>query len=423
MVDACLRCIECFIAFEATRPSPSSTQHFVKWFAVISYRKNVESKFEVRGRTEVVEGGTRLNFCSSTLVTYDPDEEYSSSVCVELYQSNDAGPGKSQSEALVGRVVSQMSLLLAASDMHFSANMMHPLRDTELVGELKVMFEYVTGVQEEELVEIELAVSALKRREWPKHNLGQSFEILRAHVHDDANNRFIWLPVFRSNRATIQKADMPTIMFPRVMLTKRHLCNGDEERRLRILLQVWDRSSKKSGSLRCRGLGYIDFTLRDLCEVDPTKDLFEIEADLEINHDEDWLSMGFASIEKAEPTELGSIFSLLIHHESTAKFISSSPKQSQSRSWKRGKRSRGKPGVKHIDSSSSLQGPASPPNILFSPLSYQAANPCSGLPWSEISPRHALSLFDDDMSPNISPVKSDKLCSSADQDKDSRMHI
>jgi hypothetical protein len=337
------------------------------------------------------------------MVYYDNEEINLSSICIEVYQCAADSRSKLQSDVLVGRAVFQVSSLLDSPELHFTTDVLHPTKKEEVTGHLVLNCEAVLDPsQEEELVEFELGSSVLKRREWPKHNLAQSFEILRAHVHDDVDNKCVWLPVYRSDRSIKQKAGATKVDFPRVTLTKRHICNGDEERRLRILLQIWDGSAKKGKWLKSKVAGYIDFTLRDLCEVDPTKDLFEIEADGTFVQGGECLEIGFASIEKAEPTEVGSFFSLLVHYASTSKFDSSSADRVQAPSGKHSRAPRHtKQKNKHNYSSNSLQSPGASPNNLFSQLSYRPANIRADLPCSEPSPRRTSSLFHDEASHNI----------------------
>jgi hypothetical protein len=403
MVETGRRCLECFVTYEAIEPDRSPKQHRPNLFTVFSFQKNVNSKLEILGRTEVTNGRPTFSFCKSIMVYYNYDEKYSSSICSEVYHSAVDGLSKLQSDVLVGRAVFQVSSLLDIPEMHFTTDVLHPTKKAEVMGRLFLNFEAVLDpLLEEELVEIDLASSILRRKEWPKHSLAQSFEILRAHVHDDADNQCVWLPVYRSDRSLKQKAEATKIEFPRVTLTKRHICNGDEERRLRIVLQIWDGSAKKGNWLKSKVAGYIDFTLRDLCEVDPTKDRFEIEANGTIIQKGASLEIGFASIEKAEPTEVGSFFSLLIHYASTSKFVSSSadrvqaPSRTQSRAARHAKRK-----IKHIDSSNSSQGPGSCPNSFFSQLSYHPANLRADLPCSELLPRRTSSLFSDEASQQV----------------------
>lgn len=97
----------------------------------------------------------------------------------------------------------------------------------------------------------------------------------------------------------------------------------DEARRIRLVLYAGNSTS---------AIGHVDVTLRDLCEIDPSQEAFQIETTY--HNDE----VGSLSLLRAEPTDVGSFFILKINHASSAKYIANNDdgkRKSQAKAIKR----------------------------------------------------------------------------------------
>ncbi|KAI0563746.1 hypothetical protein FGB62_34g017 [Gracilaria domingensis] len=204
--------------------------------------------------------------------------------------------------------------LLMAPGNHLTTQLSHPSLEKK-VGVLTVSAEVVAGTNAENHSDVRFDLSAcvLRRKDWNKSLLHQRYELKRAHKHDDMEGHTVWLPIHRSDRIGKQRDSNTTIEFSTANVKYRHLCNGDDERRLKIFLYATSPTCKRNANEVL--LGCVTFSLRDICELDPTEEVLPLEGIGDGSED-----TGHVAILKAEPTDYGSHFSLHVNYESTGKY-------------------------------------------------------------------------------------------------------
>lgn len=319
-------------------------------FAVLSTQLAGSAALHEIGRTETCGATDCPAWFTPFEVEFMSSEADTASVTVEVYHRQQEGVESLSVHQLLGRARVRIENLLGAPGMHFLTPLANPLKEGEKAGILQVHAEHRSTCRDE-IIELDFLATSLRKRDWGSKNVAQSFEIFRAHAHDDASGHIVWLPVYRSCRLRQASKDNSQVLeFSRVTLSTKHFCNGDEERRIRIVLHGrLQESGVKKFNPHAKaidvGLGYVDVTLRDMCEVSPTQELFEIEMDQE----ERGRDPGSLSLLKAEPTDVGSHFVLQINHADSRKL--SSNRSGSARDLKKKLSSR----VKHLS-----QAPLSP---------------------------------------------------------------
>lgn len=279
-------------------------------FVVVYARRDEETDFVESARSETVCCTASPQYCTSFVV----DKDHSLILLVEVYNRIKEGTERLSDQEQLGKATIPLQSLLSLP--HFTTHISHA-RKSQKVGVLSLHAEEieVNNTENETLIEFDLQAAMLRKRDWNKSVLTQRYELLRAHRHDDADGQIVWLPLYRSDRMGKQRTSSALhVEFTRASFTHRHLVNGDDERRLRVLLTSGNTSTKRESGVE---IGYAEFTLRDMCEVNPTEEDFQIERD-GVDTDE----LGTISILRAEPTDYGSHFSLQVNHESTERYTS-----------------------------------------------------------------------------------------------------
>lgn len=312
--------LECFMGCASLGSTDLPKKEAFCPFAVVYIQQEATDNFTEIARTETCSFTSSPFWCTSFEVECKAQEIGIARLQIEIYHRVQDGVESLCDNELLGRAVVPVQQVTEAPGMHFLAPLSHPTREREKVGILQLHAEHVSqSPNTTELVELDVLAAVLRRRDWANASklVPQSFEILRAHEHDDNDGYVVWVPVHRSDRNAKHDKSSEYLEFSRATLTNRHLCNGDEERRIRIALQAGS-VDKKTG--RPFDMGFADITLRDLCEVDPTEEVFEIErAD---DGGDDQRNVGSLTLQVAQPTEVGSHFVLQINHASCSKYIS-----------------------------------------------------------------------------------------------------
>lgn len=269
------------------------------------------------GRTETLFTNSSPSWTTSFELEFAPGEEKGAFVRADIYHQVLPEFGHLHDNELFGRATFSVPNLCDAPGRHFLTPLSHPIKERERVGILEIMTEPLfEEASRNELIEFDVATSILRKRGLPnKQVVAQSFEIFRAHANADAARAVAWLPIYRSDRLSKQIKEASVMEFSRITVTNRHLCNGDEARRLRFVLHAG--SGEKWSGRPTSDMGYVDVTLRDLCEIDPTEEVFQIETKNEGDE------VGALSLLKAEPTSVGSYFILKIDHASNSRYYAS----------------------------------------------------------------------------------------------------
>jgi C2 domain len=313
--------LECFLSCSSLGSTDLPRKESLSPFAVVYFRGTVSDAFAEIARTETCPLNASPSWCTSFEVECTADEIETASLRVDIYHRVQEGVESLTQNELLGRAMYPLQNAIDAPGMHFLTPLSHPTKEREKVGILQVHMERFSPIpSRNELIEIDVTAAVLRRREWTSaaKPVPQSYEILRAHVHDDTDGRVVWLPIYRSNRVGSHERGKDYVEFSRATFTNRHMCNGDEERRVRITLHAGS-IDRRTG--RATDMGFVDITLRDLCEVDPTEEVFEIENE---NREEEREGIGSLSLLLAQPTDVGSHFELQINHASCWKYISAS---------------------------------------------------------------------------------------------------
>lgn len=307
--------LKAFELFVGCRGLPQTGSGSPNTFAVLYVQPEEVGRFNEISRTETICNSTAPQYCTSfelNLVENGIDE---ASVRIDVYERMTEESERLQDHKLLGNATIPINSIMMSEGRHLAAQIGHPSEQME-VGAVTLSVEDINLNNPEIATEIQLDVSAavLRKKDWNKSTLGQRYEIHRAHQHDDSDGRTVWLPVWRSNRIAKQRDSRDVVEFSSVALGYRHACNGDDERRLRLTVYASSPISKKSSELITR---FVDFTIRDLCELDPTEDVLPLEG-----CNAGVCELGHVAILRAEPTDFGSHFSLQVNHESNSKFTS-----------------------------------------------------------------------------------------------------
>lgn len=320
--------LECFLSCAGLGSTDTHRKDGLRPFAVLYMKHTEDDVFSEIARTETRPNTTSPSFCSSVELRCRAEDVATTSLRVEIYHRVREGEESLEINELFGLAIFPLKSVRDADGMHFLSSLSHPAKERERVGIVQIKAEHMcVSTTASELVEIDLMAVGLRRREWSQASkiVPQSYEILRAHAYDDADGQVVWLPIYRSDRVSTYSKKTEHVDFSRATLTNRHLCNGDEERRIRIVLLAGAPDKKTGG--RPYDMGFVDITLRDLCEVDPTEEVFEIENAPESDETE----AGSMSLLTAQPTDVGSHFILQVNHASCKKYVSLSSPESKSR--------------------------------------------------------------------------------------------
>jgi hypothetical protein len=317
--------MEVFVSAHSLRTTDAPRRECIDAFAVVSLRRADSCKFTELARTETCPATAAPWFYPSFVISHDDRDADLASLRVDIYHRRKQDSERLEDHEHFGKTTIPINAIRQSPGMHFTSDLLQPLRERQIVGVVTVHCEPVSRhPTANELVEIDVAVSVLRRREWPRHSIPQRFEILRAHIYDDTNGRTVWLPISCSNSASKQRdvsaSKASHVEFSRVTVTKRQLCNGDEERRLRFVVEAClsGASSKKAHSgPRMTELGYIEVTMRDLCECDPSEEVFNMESDENPGD-----VVGNLFLLMSEPTDVGAHFSVQINHLTSPRYSS-----------------------------------------------------------------------------------------------------
>lgn len=307
------RRLELFIGCSALLGCCDST---LTSFAVIFLRIEEGGDFREVSRTETVCNSASPQFCSSSEIDFPENSIEHSNVRIDLYERKTVESERLRDHNFIGKVTIPVDTILTSHGNHLTTQISHP-SESKKVGVLTLSAEEVDTSNPENETEIQLDVSAalLRKKDWNRTILGQRYELSRAHKHDDIDGHTVWLPVYKSDRMSKQRDSNAILEFSSACLKYRHVCNGDDERRMRIAVYAAPCGTKKTAPELFIGL--VEFTLRDLCEIDPTEEVLQLERETaEVN------DIGNMSILKAEPTDFGSHFSLQLNYESTSKYAS-----------------------------------------------------------------------------------------------------
>lgn len=284
-------------------------------FAAV-WTAGAQGEFEELSRSETIYKGLSLRFCTSFELEYEAAQAENTSLKVQLYKRKTECSERLRCHELISQCIVCVEDILCANGNHLQRKL------TKLGADLMLGYMVLSAeemdednIENESNVELDVCSIALRRRDWNKTTVSQRYELQRAHKHDDGDGNIVWLPIYESNRISKQKGGNQNVEFTRANMKLRHLCNGDDERALRIvvygLAQTTVRTSVESY------VGMVDFTLRDICELDPTQEVLVLEG---VGDDQE--DIGCVSILKAEPTDVGSHFSLKINHETSKRFSS-----------------------------------------------------------------------------------------------------
>lgn len=306
-------------------------------------------------RTETIYRNCNPRFCTSIEVQYSED----ANLRFEVYErkAEETETERLKAHEYRGGARAQVSDLLLARGNQLRLLLHDGRGGGNGRGTVFVVAERIDVENKDNntIVEIDIKVPVLKRkdREWnSKRNLiSQRFEIWRKGLHDDEHGHVLWLPIYRSDRVARQRDSATWIEFTSASLKYRHLCNGDEERLLRLVFYGVSQSASPMQAAECAdgtgsnginlglspsqrlsmgggdvGLGghitasnenemmlaYTEISLRLMCEMDPTADMMPLER---IEDHIGPVNMGKVVMDKAEPTDFGSYFSMKVNYE------------------------------------------------------------------------------------------------------------
>lgn len=304
-------------AFIECRTLLGSGKENINSFAVVRSRSLQGGEFDEVARTETVFNSASPEYCTSFELEYSNTSIEHSIVRVDVYNRQTEASEHLDDHELLGKATIPLESVLMDEGNRFAAQIAHPL-EKRTVGMLMLYAEEIDMSNEENQSDIQIDVSAavLRKRDWNKSTLGQRYELKRAHKHDDCNGNPVWLPIHKSDRIWKQHDSKAIVEFCSTSLKYRHVCNGDDERRMRIIIYATQSSNSKRASSEFL-IGMVEFTLRDLCEIDPTCEVLPLE-----KGDVDVEDLGSLAILKAEPTDFGSLFSVQLNYETTTKYSS-----------------------------------------------------------------------------------------------------
>lgn len=309
------RCLELFIACKGLL---GSWDNHPNSFAVLLYRRAERSKFEEVGRTETIFNSACPHYCTSLEVDYSEGGVDSAVLRIDYYERLTEESERLHDHQFLGNASVALRDILLAENNHYMAQISRPA-ELKQVGIIMLYAEDIDTSNPENESEIQLDVSAaiIRKKDWSKCVLGQRYELSRAHKHDDSNGQTVWLPICKSDRISKQRDSNEVVEFSSMSLKYRHVCNGDDQRRMRISVYAAHSSGtgKKGGGEFF--IGMVEFTLRDICEIDPTREMLPLERD-----ESDVEDLGVMTILKAEPTDFGSLFSVRLNYETADKYMS-----------------------------------------------------------------------------------------------------
>ncbi|PXF42059.1 hypothetical protein BWQ96_08227 [Gracilariopsis chorda] len=290
------------------------TEKPLRTFAVLFKKDGHDRDFTELGRTETVCQSDSPHYCTSFEVPYNQRAADETILRVEIYQRKTEQTERLKDHDFFAKATISMPDVLMAPGNHLTTQLSHPSLEKK-VGVLTLSAEQVDADRAENNSDVLIDMSAcvLRRRDWNKTILCQRYELHRAHNHEDMEGHTVWLPIHKSDRIGKQRDSNTTIEFSTVSVKYRHLCNGDDERRMRISMYSTPQSNKRPCTEALIGLAI--FTLRDICELDPTEEVLQLE-----RIGDDCEELGHVSIVKAEPTDYGSHFSLHVNYENTSRY-------------------------------------------------------------------------------------------------------
>lgn len=293
-------------------------------FAVVMLKSHDEPAFHEIGRTETLSNTSCPRFCTSLEVPFEPHLDSSCVLRLDVYERKTLHTERLKDHEHRGTTLTTVANLLQARGQQLTLLLHHPHHPHD-TGTVTVLVEYVdtANAENKSIVQFDVATSVLRRRDWNKTLLSQRYELCRAHRYDDEDGRTVWLPVYRSDRIGRQQLrDMGNASFwdfSTASTSYRHLCNADEEREMRLTVYAVPLGITKPGAKKREVLlAKAIFTLRFVCEIDPTEEVLSLER-YDGNGEDD---IGNVSIVKAEPTDYGSQFSFRINFDHTEKYTS-----------------------------------------------------------------------------------------------------
>ena len=314
MLSSNKRYIEAFLECRALFPEESKE---IPTFIISSVKKDDSNHFLEISRTETVYGTTSMHFSTSFVLDYlDVDRSHLTILCqVHTGQVDDTE--SSCQTKLLGQAIFLLQEIIDAPRNQCIVPIVDLSKNGAECGALHIMAEHVdmSNPDMTSTIEIDVRTLVLKKKGNP---LPQRYELHRAHRGSNSKGQTVWLPIYKSNKECSQRKSSIYFDFRRASVTYRHLCNGDEERKLRLLL--FTELSKHSGHDGV--LGFIEFTLRELCEIDPTEQVFQIEQDGTYVE-----SLGYVKVLQALPTDYGSHFAFLINHANCERFTAHGKEQ------------------------------------------------------------------------------------------------
>lgn len=293
-------------------------------FAVVMQRSRGDATFHEIGRTETLTNTSSPRFCTSLEISCEKDPDSSSVLRLDVYERKTLHTERLKDHEHRGTTLTTMANLLQARGQQLTLLLHHP-HDPHDTGIVTLLFEYVdtTNAENKSIIQLDVVTSVLRRRDWNKTLLSQRYELCRAHRYEDEDGRTVWLPVYRSDRIGRQQPrdtnNTSFWEFSTASTCYRHLCNADEEREMRLTIYAVPLSIAKPGAKKKEVLlAKAVFTLRFVCEIDPTEEVLSLER-CDCDSEDD---IGNVSIIKAEPTDYGSQFSFRVNFDHTDKYMS-----------------------------------------------------------------------------------------------------
>lgn len=298
---------------------PASKQ--LNTFAVILWQAREDATFDEIARTETCVDSFEPNFCTSAELKCDGSELKSGTLRIDLYIRLYEGNERLAENEHLGYTEFALMHLVNSPDQRMRSRVLHAKQATDDIGFIETALEFVASSDFlNENIDFDVSSSLLRKREWPNKIVPQQFAMFRAHGKDTDDDSKYWLPIYRSDRVGKTPETSTDVTFSPFTVSKRQLCNGDEERSLKLSLlgAMTGNAIKKSSSHRqITELAYVELTLRNVCEIDPTKDSFVLES-VSIAYDE----IGRLVVLQAEPTDFGSHFAFKFELRSTSAFLS-----------------------------------------------------------------------------------------------------
>lgn len=287
-------------------------------FAVLSHQQPEGASFLENGRTETIFKSACPAYCTSFELDYSTQTVHSTLLRIDFYERQTEQSERLHDHQFLGNATLTVEDLLLAEKNHYKAQILRPpgLKQAALI---MLYAEDVDTNNVENSSEIQFDVSAaiIRKRDWSKCLLGQRYELSRAHNHADSNGQTVWLPICKSDRISKQRDSNETVEFLGMSLKYRHVCNGDEQRRMRLSVYAAQNGGMGKKGVAEFFIGTVEFTLRDICEIDPTREVLPLE-----NGESGMEDLGVMTILKAEPTDFGSLFSVHLNYETTEKYTS-----------------------------------------------------------------------------------------------------